>query len=265
MRETSWKTVKNNSSDTPLVEDLARYIEYRLEDGETVLDLSPGKGAQLRAWLQGRAPAGSDPLKDVAVSAAACNQCRLGAARTRSVPGQGNPHPEIMFIGEAPGEDEDLQGLAFVGAAGQLLTRMIVAMGLSREQVFIANICKCRPPGNRPPEPDEMAACLPFLRAQIAALRPRVIVALGGTALFGLLQVKGITRARGTWMKYEEIDLMPTFHPSYLLRTPGAKREVWADLQEVLKRLGRTPPPARKAAPSPALRQNKMLPKGRNL
>jgi DNA polymerase len=138
-----------------------------------------------------------------------------------------------------------------VGLAGQLLTRMIVAMGFSREQVFIANICKCRPPGNRPPEPDEMEACLPFLRAQIAALRPKVIVALGGTALFGLLQVKGITKSRGTWMKYEDIDLMPTFHPSYLLRTPSAKHEVWADLQEVLKRLGRTPPPAKKPAQTP--------------
>lgn len=251
MRATSWKTVKNNSSDTPLVEDLARYIEYRLEDGETVLDLSSEKGSLLQAWLQNRLPPGGDPLKEVAASAAACTRCRLGETRTQSVPGQGNPHPEVMFIGEAPGEDEDRQGLAFVGLAGQLLTRMIVAMGFSREQVFIANICKCRPPGNRPPEPDEMEACLPFLRAQIAALRPRVIVALGGTALFGLLQVKGITKSRGTWLKYEDIDLMPTFHPSYLLRTPSAKHEVWADLQEVLKRLGRTPPPAKKTAQTP--------------
>ena len=247
MRATSWKTVKNNSSDSPLVEDLARYIEYRLEDGETVLDLSPDQGPRLKAWLKNGAPIGCDPLKEVAASAAACARCRLGETRTRSVPGQGDPHPEVMFIGEAPGEEEDLQGLAFVGAAGQLLTRMIMAMGFSREQVFIANICKCRPPGNRPPEPDEMEACLPFLRAQIAALRPKVIVALGGTALFGLLQIKGITRQRGTWLKYEDIDLMPTFHPSYLLRTPSAKREVWADLQEVLKRLGRTPP-AKQAA-----------------
>jgi DNA polymerase len=145
--------------------------------------------------------------------------------------------------------DEDRQGLAFVGKAGQVLTRMIVRMGFAREEVFIANVVKCHPPGehsaNRAPSQDEMAACLPYLHEQIAILRPKVIVALGGTALRGLFNVEGITRQRGKWRSFDGIDTMPTFHPSYLLQYggPQAYWEVWEDLQEVLKRLGRTPPP----------------------
>ena len=157
-----------------------------------------------------------------------------------------------MFVGEAPGEDEDLQGLAFVGRAGQLLTKMIQAMGYTREEVFIGNILKCRPPENRLPLPDEMETCLPYLRAQIAVLKPKVIVTLGATALRGLLKidtsVTGITRLRGKWLSYEGVDLMPTLHPSYLLRTPSAKKDVWDDLKQVLHRIGRTPPPVKKTA-----------------
>jgi DNA polymerase len=155
-----------------------------------------------------------------------------------------------MFIGEAPGEDEDIQGLAFVGPAGQLLTLMIEAMGFTREEVFIANILKCRPPLNRKPQPNEMDCCLPFLKAQIALLKPKAIVALGGTAVQGLLKIEvGITRLRGQWHTFEGIDVMPTFHPAYLLRNPSAKREVWEDLKEVLRRIGR-PVPVRKNARS---------------
>lgn len=188
-------------------------------------------------------------LRRVAGVVAACTKCALHKERTRTVPGQGHPHPDIMFVGEAPGADEDRSGLAFVGQAGQLLTRMIEAMGLMRDEVFIANIAKCRPPGNRPPAPDEMAACLPYLREQIAVLKPKVIVALGSTSAHGLLNVETpIGKLRGQWQNFAGIDLMPTFHPAYLLRNPSAKHEVWEDLKAALKRIGRMPPP-RPAAP----------------
>lgn len=199
-------------------------------------------------------PADSDvkaTLARVAAIVARCTRCPLHRDRTRTVPGQGNLHPELMFVGEGPGAEEDRQGLAFVGDAGQLLTRMIQAMGLTRDDVFIANVVKCRPPGNRQPAPDEMATCLPYLREQIGALKPKVIVALGATAAHALLAVETpISRLRGQWTRFEGIDLMPTFHPAYLLRNPASKREVWADLQLVLKRLGRTPPPAKPSAGS---------------
>lgn len=146
-----------------------------------------------------------------------------------------------MFIGEAPGADEDEQGLAFVGRAGQLLTKMIAAMGYTREEVFIANICKCRPPNNRTPTFEEMAACIPFLKRQIAIVHPKVIVALGNTALLGLLGTPGIMRLHGQWKKFEGIPLMPTYHPAYLLRLPAAKRDCWNDLKLVMKHLGKTP------------------------
>jgi len=140
-----------------------------------------------------------------------------------------------------------------VGRAGQLLTRMIIRMGLTREEVFIGNIVKCRPPGNRAPLPDEMAACLPYLREQVAVLRPKVIVCLGGTAVKGLLNNQtGITRLRGQWQRYEGIDVMPTYHPSYLLRGGGEDKarwwEVWEDLVAVLKKIGREPPPQKHGA-----------------
>lgn len=196
------------------------------------------------------AEAGS--LEEVAALAARCTACTLHANRTKSVPGQGNPHPEILFVGEAPGREEDLQGLSFIGPAGQLLTKMIAAMGMTREEVFIANIAKCRPKDNRAPLPDEMAACLPFLVAQIRLLKPRIIVTLGAVATKGLLgDTPGITKIRGQWRKYGDADLMPTFHPSYLLRCPSEKRKSWEDLQEVLRKLGRTlPPVAQKIAPA---------------
>lgn len=188
-------------------------------------------------------------LAKMAAQIAECHQCPLHEKRTKTVPGQGHPRPEILFVGEAPGEDEDEQGLAFVGRAGQLLTKMIEAMGFQRDEVFIANINKCRPPNNRKPEPAEMETCIPFLKAQIAILKPKVIVAMGATAVQGLLRDEtGISKLRGQWRKYESIPLMPTYHPAYLLRNPPAKHEVWADLQEVLRFLGRTPPPIKKTA-----------------
>jgi len=183
-------------------------------------------------------------LQRIAAAVARCAKCPLHKERLRTVPGQGNPHPEILLVGEGPGAEEDRQGVPFVGEAGQLLTKMIEAMGLTRADVFITNVVKCRPPENRKPTPDEMAACLPYLREQIALLRPKVIVALGAVATQGLLGVETkISELRGQWQLFETIDLMPTFHPAYLLRMPTAKREAWADLLSVLQRLGRTAPP----------------------
>ena len=212
------------------------------------LPASSGKTAAPALQHLGKNPA----LAEIAARIAVCQNCVLGKTRKNTVPGQGNPQPEIMFVGEGPGEDEDLQGLAFVGRAGQLLTRMIIRMGLTREQVFIANIVKCRPPGNRAPLPDEMGACLPFLREQVAILKPKVIVCLGGTAVKGLLNNQlGITRLRGQWQKYQGVDVMPTYHPSYLLRGGGEDKarwwEVWEDLVAVLKKIGREPPPQKTA------------------
>jgi DNA polymerase len=186
-------------------------------------------------------------LKEIAEQVGVCTKCPLHKGRTRTVPGQGSTVPEIMFIGEGPGYDEDQQGLAFVGRAGQLLTKIIEAMGFTRDQVFIGNIVKCRPPENRKPLPDEMHACLPYLREQIQRLHPKIIVALGATAVQGLLEIEtvGITKMRGQWLSYKGIDLMPTYHPAYLLRNPTVKKDVWEDMKEVLAKLGKEPPKRR--------------------
>ncbi|HRU69498.1 MAG TPA: uracil-DNA glycosylase [Kiritimatiellia bacterium] len=204
-----------------------------------------------------------EALAEIAARIEACEACVLRQQRNRCVPGQGNPFsPDVMFIGEAPGADEDREGLAFVGAAGQFLTKMIAAMGYTRDDVFIANICKCRPPGNRTPEADEMRACLPFLREQIRIVQPKTIVLLGGTAIRGLLETQvGVTRLQGHWTRYEGIPVMPTYHPAYILRFESlgdaaglkrAKTEVWHALKRVLAQLGRTPPPVKAGASSRA-------------
>jgi DNA polymerase len=173
-----------------------------------------------------------------------CQKCVLHTKRTQTVFARGNPHAELVFVGEGPGADEDAQGEPFVGKAGQLLDRMIAAMGYARDDVYVANVVKCRPPDNRKPEPDEMASCLPFLISQLGIVQPKVIVALGATAVQGLIgTTEGITRLRGKWKLLKgKLPIMPTFHPAYLLRQPGAKREVWSDLQEVMRHLGKAPP-----------------------
>jgi DNA polymerase len=183
-----------------------------------------------------------------------CRLCRLCEERTRTVFGQGNPDARVVFVGEGPGYDEDQQGLAFVGKAGQLLTRMIVAMGLSREAVYICNTVKCRPPGNRPPEADEILACNPYLVEQLAIIEPEIIVALGASAAKTILgTAQSISALRGRWHEYqpaagasrnEPIAVMPTFHPSYLLRSPTEKGKSWQDLQMVMQRLGLSVPQA---------------------
>jgi uracil-DNA glycosylase family 4 len=164
-----------------------------------------------------------------------CSRCKLHTlGRKQVVFGVGNPNADLMFVGEAPGADEDEQGEPFVGRAGQLLTKIIEAIGLERNDVYIANVIKCRPPGNRNPEPDEVGNCQPFLFRQIDAIKPKVIVALGKFAAQALLQTTDpITRLRGRTFKYRGATLIPTFHPAYLLRNPSSKREVWEDMKKV--------------------------------
>ena len=169
-----------------------------------------------------------------------CRRCKLAPHRTHLVFGVGNPRARLVFVGEAPGRDEDLQGEPFVGRAGQLLTEIITkGMKVRREDVYIANVIKCRPPDNRNPEPDEVASCEPFLLRQLELIGPEVIVALGKFAVQTLLRVKTpITQLRGRWYDYHGIKLMPTFHPAYLLRNPADKRLVWQDIQKVMLELG---------------------------
>jgi len=183
-------------------------------------------------------------LTVLAETVKACTRCVLHEARTQTVFARGNGSSGLCFVGEGPGADEDAQGLPFVGPAGQLLDRMIAAMGIERDDVYVCNIVKCRPPKNRTPEPEEMSACMPYLAEQLSLVEPQVIVALGKTAVQGLFgTAEGITRIRGRWRLYQgRVAVMPTFHPAYLLRNPAAKREVWADLQLVLKHLGRSLP-----------------------
>ena len=178
-------------------------------------------------------------LESVREEMGECTRCKLHKGRTNLVFGVGNPRARLMFVGEAPGEDEDKKGEPFVGKAGQLLTKMIEAMGLEREDVYICNTVKCRPPNNRNPEPDELSSCEPFLKGQLAAVKPEAIVTLGKFAAQALLRDETpISRMRGNWREYEGIPVMPTFHPAYLLRSPQEKGKVWDDLQQVMKKLG---------------------------
>jgi uracil-DNA glycosylase family 4 len=177
-------------------------------------------------------------LEEIRAEMGDCRRCKLYGGRTRLVFGDGAANARLMFVGEAPGADEDKQGVPFVGAAGQVLNNLLSKLGLRREEVYIANILKSRPPGNRDPEPDEIAACLPFLDKQIKAIRPRVIVILGRIAAHALLGTKEpITRLRGHWQRYHDIRVMPTFHPSYLLRMPQERRKTWDDMQQVMEYL----------------------------
>jgi len=176
----------------------------------------------------------SSALATLAAAAAGCTRCRLSEGRTKVVFGSGHPAAELMFIGEGPGADEDRQGLPFVGAAGELLTRIIQAIEKTRDEVYIANVVKCRPPGNRDPQPDEVAACRGYLDQQIALVRPRVIVALGRVAAQTLLGNDApIGRMRGQWFRVQGIPTMVTYHPAALLRNPALKRPTWEDMQQV--------------------------------
>ena len=168
----------------------------------------------------------------------ACDKCRLCETRTNVVPGEGDPNARLMFIGEGPGRDEDLQGRPFVGRSGELLTRMIRGIGLEREQVYICNVVKCRPPQNRNPEPDEAAACLNYLRAQVGLVRPQVVVLLGKIACrYTLQQEVSVMREHGTWFERKGVWFIPTYNPSALLRNPALKRDSWDDFQKIREKL----------------------------
>ena len=167
-----------------------------------------------------------------------CQRCGLGASRTKLAYGVGNPNARLVLVGDAPGREEDLQGEPFVGEAGQLLDRILQAMGLHRDDVYLCNVLKCRPPNNRDPQPEEGATCEAFLVRQIAAVRPQVIIALGRFAVHSLLKTNApISKLRGEWQSYQGIPLMPTYHPAYLLNNPEGKRDVWDDMKQVLRRL----------------------------
>ena len=167
-----------------------------------------------------------------------CQNCRLCETRHRVVPGEGNPHAKLMFIGEGPGQEEDRQGRPFVGRSGELLTRMIHAIGIERSETYICNVVKCRPPGNRNPEPDEVQACLDYLRGQVALVRPKVIVLLGKIACrYTLNEEIYITRDHGRWFERKGTWFIPTFHPSALLRDPAKKRDAWDDFQKIREKL----------------------------
>ena len=190
---------------------------------------------KLEKWGNGRETF-AETLESIRADLGDCQRCKLALGRKRIVFGDGNPKAKLMFIGEGPGVEEDRQGKPFVGAAGQLLTRIIDAIKLSRDQVYISNIIKCRPPGNRNPKPDEIQTCFPFLARQIAAIQPDFIIALGTFAAQTLLgTVTPISRLRGRFYEYQGIKVVPTYHPAYLLRNPDKKRDVWEDMKMLMK------------------------------
>ena len=220
-------------------EDLVEHLAFLSELG--VPGVSRDRSWRRRAADDGPAPATPAPATDDGVALAAiradlgdCTRCPLHAqGRRQIVFGVGNPNARLMFVGEAPGRDEDIQGIPFVGRAGQLLTKMIEAMGYGRDDVYIANVIKCRPPENRNPEPVEVAACEPFLFRQVESIRPAVIVALGTFAAQALLKTQDpISRLRGRVYQYGGARLIPTFHPAFLLRSPDRKRDTWEDLKK---------------------------------
>ncbi|HEY0431304.1 MAG TPA: uracil-DNA glycosylase [Pyrinomonadaceae bacterium] len=187
----------------------------------------------------------SESFEDIWAEVGDCTRCPLHQARTNIVHTDGNRKARLMFVGEAPGADEDAQARPFVGRAGQLLTKIIEAIGLKREEVLIGNVNRCRPPANRPPTPEEVSTCKPFLLREIAVVQPEVIVVLGNTAMKNLLDIKqGITRVRGQFQDYHGVKVMPTFHPAYLLRDPSKKKETWEDLKKVRDYLDTTRKPA---------------------
>ncbi len=223
------------------LDELRAYLTWADEAG--LRNLAPAAPPRPASTAPEPPDAREEPMKlavleEVRTELGECTRCKLHKGRHSIVFGVGDPKARLMFVGEAPGEDEDLQGIPFVGKAGQLLTKMIEAMGLRRESVYICNTVKCRPPNNRNPEPDELSACEPFLKGQLGAVRPEVIVTLGKFAAQALLREDTpISRLRGAWRTYQGIPLMPTFHPAYLLRSPGEKGKVWDDLKQVMKKL----------------------------
>jgi DNA polymerase len=224
-----------NESSTQLLpeirEDLKAYLQYMKGLGYQGVVLSENSVRILERWNKGGV---AETLDTIQVDLGACQKCKLHKGRKHIVFGVGNRKARLVFVGEGPGHEEDIQGEPFVGKAGQLLTRILRAIGLTREDVYICNIIKCRPPGNRNPEPDEIAACIPFLRRQLRAIGPGLICALGTFAAQTLLATKTpISRLRGKFYTYEGIRLLPTYHPAFLLRNPAKKADVWEDMQKL--------------------------------
>jgi DNA polymerase len=223
-----------------ILHDIRNTLSYLRTNGCTGFDCSAA-GLQTLARLgrtETEEPIRRETLTAVQDDLGDCTRCPLCHGRTHIVFGEGNPNARLVFVGEGPGFEEDRSGRPFVGPAGQLLTKIITAMNLTREAVYICNIVKCRPPDNRNPQPDEIRACLPFLRRQLAAIHPEVICTLGGVAAATLLETDAsISRLRGRFHDFMGIPLMPTFHPAYLLRNPDQKRKVWEDIQQVMKKL----------------------------
>ena len=214
-----------------ITHDFKGYLQYMKRLGYKGVALSEDSAKTLELWNNGSEV---ETLEMIQEDLGDCHRCKLHKGRRHVVFGAGNPRARLVLVGEGPGYEEDVQGLPFVGQAGQLLTKILHAIHLTREEVFICNIIKCRPPGNRNPEPDEIAACIPFLQRQIRAIKPKVICALGAFAAQTLLETDTpISRLRGDFHTYEDIPLLPTYHPAFLLRNPAKKRDVWEDMQKL--------------------------------
>ena len=214
------------------------YFRFLAESGCRGFACSTESLQKIEAWgHKNSCPA--ETLEDVRMDLGDCRRCKLSERRKNIVFGAGNPNARLVFVGEGPGHEEDKRGEPFVGAAGRLLTKIIEAMSFTREQVYICNIIKCRPPGNRNPMPDEIKACSPFLRRQISSIKPDFICALGTFAAQTLLETSvPISKLKGCFHDYMGIKVLPTYHPAYLLRNPGKKRDVWEDIQKLMKALG---------------------------
>ena len=220
------------------VEDVTHTLRFLAEIGCNGFDCSKETLNTLEVWER-KDVFFPETLEDIRSDLGECRRCGLSESRKNIVFGSGNPHAKLVFIGEGPGYEEDQQGQPFVGAAGRLLTKIIEAIKLTRNQVYICNIIKCRPPGNRNPMPDEIKVCSPFLKRQIAAIKPDFICTLGSFASQTLLETKApISKLRGIFYDYMGIQVMPTFHPAFLLRNPEKKRNVWEDMKKLMKALG---------------------------
>lgn len=220
---------------------IAGTLRHMSETGCRGFDLSPEKIDVLSDWGKGPPSAAGEMLARIQEDLGECRRCGLHEDRRHIVFGDGSPRARLVFVGEGPGGEEDRQGKPFVGAAGQLLTRIIEAMGLTRAEVYICNVVKCRPPGNRNPLPDEISACAPFLARQLRAIGPEYICALGKFAARFLLETEApISTLRGRFFDYHGIQVMPTYHPAYLLRNPEKKRDVWEDMKKIMQGLGLT-------------------------
>ena len=228
--------IDRESLNTVLAE-IGNTLRFMARSGCRGFDCSPQSLAAIAAW--GNSSAGcAETLAEIRTDLGDCRRCGLAAGRKHIVFGSGNPQAKLVFVGEGPGHEEDQQGEPFVGAAGQLLTKIIQAMKLSRDDVYICNIIKCRPPGNRNPAPDEISACSPFLERQIATIQPRLICALGTFAAQTLLATNiPISKLRGSFYPYRGVKVLPTYHPAFLLRNPERKRDVWEDVQKLMQEM----------------------------